>query len=290
MHFTLYGRPASEEDLQGIMDGYTRHGIFSIRDMGHKSAIGLKAVRLTRGRVKVSTAGYALFRTGGYGAFLGKAVTGKEEIQSALKEIADAGADFIKVINSGIVTSGAPPQVTPGGFSPEELRIICEEAGMRNLQVSCHANSDKAIRDAVMAGVTSVEHGFFVSRETLRIMAEKGVAWTPTACALLSITPTLRFNEKHSIEEVIAGHLSSIYHAASLGLRLRIGTDSGSLTVQHGDSFFDELRLFERAGLTLDQILSASCMNEKDVISGNFLIVKKDFISTRKIERICSGS
>jgi len=141
-----------------------------------------------------------------------------------------------------------------------------------------------------MAGVTSVEHGFFVSQETLRIMTEKGVAWTPTACALLSLTPPLRPHEKRSVEKVIEGHLSSIYHAASLGLRLRIGTDSGSLTVKHGDSFFDELRLFERAGLTLDQILSASCMNEKDVMSENFLIVKKNFISTRKIECICSGS
>lgn len=53
---------------------------------------------------------------------------------------------------------------------------------------------------------------------------------------------------------------------------------------------FDELRLFERAGLTFDQILSATCMDDKDVMKGSFLIVKNNFISTKKIDRICSSS
>jgi imidazolonepropionase-like amidohydrolase len=280
MHFTIEGRPASERELSGIMDAYKRHGIFSLKDMGHKSDVGLGVEKASVEGVLVRTAGHALFKKGGYGTFLGKGVEGKEEIKRAVKEISDAGADFIKVVNSGIVSSKGTGLVTEGGFSFEELRIICEEAKGRNLEVSCHANSDRAIRDAVTGGVTTIEHGFFIAKETIRMMAEKGTSWTPTSFALLCLASTLEPPEKKCIEEIIEGHLSSIHYAASLGLKLRIGTDSGSRGVKHGESFLHELRLFKKAGLTLEQILSSACTGKEAMEKGNFLMVNKDFIST----------
>lgn len=283
MHFTIEGMPASAGEVPGILAAYARCGIFSVRDMGHKSGIGLRARAMPQGRVEVRTAGFALFRKGGYGTFLGKAVEGKEEIKRAVKEVSDAGVDFIKVINSGLVSLKGPEHVTEGGFTSGELRMIAEEARGRNLDVSCHANSDKAIRDAVMAGVTSVEHGFFISEETVGIMAKKGISWTPTAFALLTLASFLGPSEKRRIEEIIDGHLRSIHLAASLGLKLRVGTDSGSRGTRHGESFFEELRLFEKAGLTLPQILSAACMDEEETAKGNFLIVKRDFVTTGAI-------
>lgn len=289
MHFTLAGRPASPEELKEIMDTCERYGIFSLKDMGHKSGIGLDVKKGSGGRVAVRTAGYALFRKGGYGTFLGKGVEGKEEIKRAMKEISDAGADFIKVVNSGIVSSKGSGRVTEGGFTPEELSIICEEAKGKNLEISCHANSDRAIRDAVAAGVSSIEHGFFVFRETLHMMAELGTAWTPTAVALLSLAPTFEPSEKEYREEVVERHLSSVHYAATLGLKLRIGTDSGSRGVGHGESFFDEMRLWEKAGLSVHHILSAACMDGDESEKGNYLLVRKDFISSGKIEAVYRG-
>ena len=289
MHFTRAGGLPSTEELKGIMDTCERYGIFSLKDMGHKSGIGLDVRKASGGKVTVRTAGYALFRKGGYGTFLGKGVEGKEEIKRAVKEISDAGADFIKVVNSGIVSSKGSGLVTEGGFTPEELSIICEEAKRRNLDISCHANSDRAIRDAVAAGVTSVEHGFFVSEETIRMMAEKETSWTPTAVALLSLAPTFKPSEREYIEEVVERHLSSVYYAATLGLKLRIGTDSGSKGVGHGESFFGEIRLWEKAGLSVHHILAAACMDGDESEKGNYLLVRKDFISSGKIEAVYRG-
>jgi len=283
MHFNLCGRPWSEEVLRAVMERYARRGIFSIKDMGHKSAIGLKARIVAKGLMSVRTAAFALIKKGGYGTFLGKCVEGKEEIKKAVKEISDAGADFIKVINSGIVSTGTARHVTEGGFTFEELKVICAEAKKRDLEIACHANSDNAIRDAVMAGVSSLEHGFFISGDTIRLMVEKGTSWTPTAFALLALAPSLAPTEKRHIQEVIEGHLASMYFAASIGLKLRVGTDSGSKGTRHGESYFDELRLFEKAGLTLSQILSSACMEEEKMETGNFLLVGKDFISTGKV-------
>lgn len=279
MHFTVDGRPASDKELTEIINTCKRNGVLSLKDMGHKSGIGFKARKASPGDVRVRTSGYALFKKGGYGTFLGKGIEGKEEIRRAVREISDAGADFIKVVNSGIVLSKGPGLVSEGGFDPEELRIICEEARERDLEVCCHANSDRAIRDAVTAGVASVEHGFFISRETILMMAEKGVSWTPTAFALLGIASLLGLPEKRYVEEAVEGHLLSIHYAASLGLKLRVGTDSGSKGVRHGEAFFEELRLFEKAGLAFDQIISAACMGKEEMEKGNFLVVKRGFIS-----------
>lgn len=253
-------------------------------DMGHRKGIGLEFKKMPGRRADVKSAGYAISRKGGYGAFLGKGVSGMKEIKEIVKDIADAGADFIKVINSGIISIRDPGLVTEGGFSFDELTMICQEAWKRDLEVACHANSDRAIRDAVRTGVSSIEHGFVVSRETLQMMAESGTQWTPTAVALLTLAPLVPPSEARYIEKVVYDHLGSVKYASSIGVRLRVGTDSGSRGVRHGDSFLDELRLWQRAGLEMEEILSAACMDTDEVEKGNYLLVRKDFISEGKIE------
>jgi len=106
---------------------------------------------------------------------------------------------------------------------------------------------------------------------------------------LQSLASTLQEDDTKCLEGVIDRHLSSIHYASSIGCRLRIGTDSGSKGVNHGLSFFDELLSFTRAGLTLPQILSAACVEAEEMERGNFLLVKKDFITTREIEAVYQG-
>ncbi len=286
MHFTLSGRTASCDEMKAIIERYESCGIFSLKDMGHRSGIGLKTGRLAERRLTIRSSGYAIYKEGGYGAFLGRAVSGAEEIIQFVREVSNAGADFLKVINSGIVSLKGEISVTAGGFSTDELKTIVAEAQEKDLEVACHANSDRAVRDAVSSGVSSIEHGFFVSTETLHMMAESGVSWTPTVFALLSLTSTLGVSEKRRITEVIEGHLLSISYASSIGVNLRIGTDSGSKGVIHGESFIEELRLFRKAGLSIGQILSAACMDEEEMERGNFLLVDKDFISAGGVAAI----
>ncbi len=141
----------------------------------------------------------------------------------------------------------------------------------------CHANSDAAVRNAINAGAVSIEHGYFVSRDTLHIMAEARIAWIPTIFALHSLARKCTADGQALIEKTVEKHLSSVSYAASIGVILRIGTDSGSKGTAHGSSFFDELQLFRKSGLTLEQIISAACMDESEIARGNFLIVTRDF-------------
>ena len=277
MHFMLEGRPLTLSELPVIKDAYIRRGIFSVNDMGHRSGIGLQARALFQADMEVRSAGYALYKKGTYGSFLGKGVSGASEIRKAVYEISDAGADFLKVINSGIVSAHKAGLVTDGGFSPEELHVLNETARSRNLPMVCHANADAAVRDAINAGAVSIEHGYFVSRDTLHRMAEARIAWIPTIFALHSLAALYPAAEQALIEKTVERHLSSVSYAASIGVILRIGTDSGSKGTGHGSTFFDELQFFRKAGLPPDQITSAACMDESEIAGGNFLIVTRDF-------------
>src|SRR5271169_1508672 len=105
MHFMLEGKPLTASGFPDLKNAYVRSGIFSVSDMGHRSGIGLQAKALFNSDptgIRVKSAGYAVYKKGTYGSFLGKGVSGISEIKKAVDEIADAGADFLKVINSGI--------------------------------------------------------------------------------------------------------------------------------------------------------------------------------------------
>ena len=116
------------------------------------------------------------------------------------------------------------------------------------------------------------------------MMAEAGVAWTPTASALLSVAALLPHDQRRYLEGVVEAHLSSVHLACAAGVKLRVGSDSGSKEVSHGGSFFEEMRLFRRAGLTNEQILSAACMDTGEIEEGNYLLIGTDFIEKGGIE------
>jgi len=284
IHFTVDGKPASEEQILGIRNDCKRHGVFSVVDMGHRTGVGLKAKKILKGQIDIKSAGFALYKKKSHGAFLGIGITDKSEIKGAIKTIADAGADFIKVVASGIVCPRGGGLSTTIGFSLEEMNIIANEARKRNLDFACHANADGFIKNAINAGTSSIEHGFYVSNETLHIMKESGVSWTPTVIPLQSIKDQLESPEKRYIDGITEQHLTSINYAASIGIKLNVGTDSGSRGVEHGTSFFDELQWFHQAGLTPRQIIESACMGDEEIEKGNYVIVKKDFIMTKRIE------
>jgi hypothetical protein len=120
-------------------------------------------------------------------------------------------------------------------------------------------------------------------------MIEKRISWVPTIIALLSLAAASTSAESKNIEKIIEGHLQAIAYAASIGVALRVGTDSGSKGVHHGASFFDELQQLQKAGLALEQILSVACMGNEEIEKGNYLMVKEDFITTKRIEAILRG-
>lgn len=243
IHFYENGKVVSFERLNNIINLYLENNIKTIYDMGHKNALGIEAKKKFGEIINIKTCGYALYKDGGYGSFIGKAITSIKDIPKEINTLYKMGVDFIKVINSGIVTTDPENPVSKGGFKLEELKIIVEEAKSYGLKVACHVNGDEKIKESVLSGVSSIEHGFFISSETIIMMKEHNIEWTPTANALLSITKFLQGDERKYIEDIVNNHIEKIRMAKIMGIKINIGSDGGSKGIEHVKDFYKELKL-----------------------------------------------
>jgi imidazolonepropionase-like amidohydrolase len=243
------------------LDCAARAGVTAVRDAGSKEGVGLTISRGRPNAPALVTAGWALYKKGSYGSLLGAAVETHDEIRSEILKLKNAGAGIIKVVASGLVSLIKPGQVTPGGFSREELSLIEREAGSLGLGVMAHANGEAAILAAAESGVRSVEHGFFMTEHALEVMAKRGIFWTPTVGALARAADTKAISKEMSahVTALIASHLTMIARAYEFGVSLAVGTDCVLPDSQYEKIYDAELSYFERAGIPRDELIKIAC-------------------------------
>jgi imidazolonepropionase-like amidohydrolase len=177
---------------------------------------------------------------------------GVEAVRLKVREVLRAGADVIKVCATGGVLSPTDhPEFTQ--FSPEELDIIVREAAYRRgVKVMAHAQGAEGIKNAVRAGIHSIEHGIYLDDETIELMLAHGTYLVPTLLAPLAV---LEAGEKggmpeygvHKAREVIEAHSDSIGRAYQAGVKIAMGTDAG--VMPHGTNL-RELGLMCNIGMS----------------------------------------
>ncbi len=233
-------------------------GVAVVRDAGDRDGL-LDEVALPLSLQIVRT-GPAIFKKGAYGAFLGD-----NRDFSLAEKIARTPSSFVKVILTGLVSFDVYGEVGPQQWSFSELSEIVKMANAVGKKVMVHVNSDKACREAVAAGVHSLEHGYFIGFETLAMMAEKGIYWAPTVAAMAnqSRDPDGRFSAAQLaiIERNYKKHMEMIQFAHENGVKLTIGTDSGSYNVPHGSSFLREMEIFAEAGIPIAEVWRIATSN-----------------------------
>lgn len=162
--------------------------------------------------------------------------SGPDQLRAAVRYQVKRGADVIKFCASGGVLSLADEVDTPQ-LTLAEMTALCDEAHRLRKKVACHCHGDQAARDAVLAGVDSIEHGSFLSADTLKLMKERGTYLVPTLMAPDSIMPNLsKFPPEIAAKAVAANAaLSKTFaEAVRLGVKVGFGTDSG--VSKHGEN------------------------------------------------------
>ncbi len=267
-----------------------QNGINKVFEGGDCHLSGLEMKKLLRDKLEVKTAGYAIYKKGTYGKFIGRGVEGPGEARVLIDKLCEHGVDYIKIINSGIFKPETAT-VTPGGFEKKELAEIVGYARERGLDIFCHANGAGKIHDAVSAGVSVIIHGLYVSDETLAMMAEKKVGFIPTANAFAGLSGTTKGRAiQMNIDRAVEKHLPAIKKASDRGVKVLPGTDSGPHFIPYGKAYRSELRLFKNAGLPVERILSSACADQiTEGMRADFLIldgleIKKVFISGECLE------
>src|SRR5437660_5825711 len=226
-------------------------GITTVRDLGGRDYAEL-SVRdaIRQGLIagpRVLCAGKGVCMTGGHGwNMIGREADGPDDVRKAVREQLKAGADVIKLIATGGVMT---PGVEPGSpqLTLEEMRAGVEEARKSGRLTAAHAQGSAGIADAVEAGITTIEHGIFLTDEIIASMKRKGVFLVPTLAAPAAISAgglaagIPEFMVRKS-ETVAAHHLASFQRATQAGVFIAAGADSGTPFNPHG-SLLPELEL-----------------------------------------------
>jgi imidazolonepropionase-like amidohydrolase len=166
-------------------------------------------------------------------------INGPHDARKAVRQRYKDGADLIKLTATGGVLSLAASGHNPQ-FTDEELRAVVATAKDYNMTVAVHAHGDEGIRRAVLAGVDSIEHGTFMTDETIELMKQKGTYWVPTNMAgewvaqqaeVPGYFPEIVRPKAAAIGPAIKGTFRKA-HAA--GVKIAFGTDSG--VSPHGEN------------------------------------------------------
>ncbi len=283
--YHLHFAPDSIAAGKQIAETLLQYGIKKVYEGGDSHLTGMEMKQLLKDRLEVKTSGYAIYKKGTYGKFIGKGVESSQDARGHIDLLCKRGVDYIKVINSGIFKAETA-KVTPGGFAQEELAEIVTYAKERGFAVFCHANGDQAVREAVEAGVSAIIHGLSVSAETLLMMSERKVAYVPTVNAFASLSSLTNDREiKANINRAVEAHLLAIKKAADSGVKVLPGSDSGPKFIPYGKAYHEELLFFKKAGLSDDYIVgSAAHRSLTKGMNADFLAlqgtdVKKVFIN-----------
>ena len=195
-------------------------------------------------------------------------VDGREAMRLRVREILRAGADCIKVCTTGGVASpGDDPR--HAHFRDDELTAMMDEVRAAGVHALAHAQGADGIKNAVRAGVRSIEHGIYLDDEGIEMMLESGTWLVPTLSAPLAVIRLAEAGARISGEivakarEAAEAHADSFRRAVSAGVRIAMGTDSG--VGPHGENL-GELVLMQAGGLSPEQVLAATTSSSADLL------------------------
>lgn len=163
---------------------------------------------------------------------------GPEEVRKAVRYQVKHGADVIKVCATGGVMSQGDAVGSPQ-LDPVELRAAVEAANRAERKVAAHAHGNQGIREAVQAGVHSIEHGSILDRETVRMMVERGTFLVPTVYVARAVEQqadagTLSEESARKAREIAPKMRASFKLAYDSGVKIALGSDAG--VFQHGEN------------------------------------------------------
>jgi imidazolonepropionase-like amidohydrolase len=273
---------SGEPDMMGMISTTTRNqrllravenarksvkaGVTTIRDVGSSNAIA-QDVRdaIDEGRIpgpRMRAAGAVLCMTGGHGWPIGRAVDSPWDARKAVREQMWAGADCIKLIaTGGVLTRGAVPGNAQ--LTPDELSSAIEEAHRHGLRVAAHAIGTQGIKNALRAGIDSIEHGTLLDDEAIELFKQRNVYLVPTLSAPTCILAHLDDGQQPEYVQKKARGLGDVMvqnfrKAYESGVRFAGGSDAGTPYNYHEDYAQEVELMWSLLGMTPQQALHAA--------------------------------
>ncbi len=241
-------------------------GVTTVRDVGSRdhSIFALKQAidrGLTAGP-RIVGAGLAICMIGGHARFIGQEVEGVEQVRKVVQSQVAAGAQVIKVIASGgVLTPGTSPDQAQ--MTIEELRAAVDEAKRAGLKVAAHAHGASGMKNAIRAGVHSIEHATLMDEESAVLMNDHAVYMVPTLSALATTAACRRGcgipdSALDKAKAMTKRHQGSFKQAHRRGLLIAMGTDAGTPFNFHGENAQELERMVAFGMSPMEAILAST--------------------------------
>ncbi len=280
VHLDMHGMPDTyheslvEDKLRTIrasieMANTVRAGITTVRNAGSANYIDIAVKRaveegLVTGPRILASGRIICMMTAGSEYFQGlyREADGVDENRRAAREQLKEGADLLKVMATGAIMN---PGGTPGAphLNVEEIRAVVEEGEKTGKHTAAHAHGAEGIKNAIKAGVRTIEHGTLADDEALKMMADQGVFLTSTLCSNFWM---LNGSAKNGIpqfmfqkaEEVSKIRVENLCRALQAGVQVAMGTDAGTPYNYHGRNAMELIQYVDKGIMDPMQAIEAS--------------------------------
>ncbi len=236
-------------------------GVTGVRAMGARDLDVVLADRIARGNLpgpRTVANCRSITITGGHGHHLGREVDGPTECRKAVREQIKQGAQFVKFMATGGVTTPGTDPNSPA-FTDAEMDALVDEAHRRGVHAAAHAHGAAGARAAVRAGVDTLEHGTFLDEETVDLLVAEDVTLVPTLSAPHHIVRNADSATDESLRktnDVYERHVESFRLAVEAGVDVASGTDAGTPFNYHGTNAAEISFMVEYAMEPMDAIVA----------------------------------
>ena len=248
-------------------------GETTVRDLGAAGGAVIDLAKaIGQGLVvgpRIVASGAVVTMTGGHGWSIGREADGADDVRRAVREQLKAGAGVIKLMaTGGVMTPGI--EAGAPGLSEAELAAGIEEARNAGKRTATHAIGTQGIKNALRAGIDSVEHGALLDDEGLELLLKRRAYLVPT---LAAVTQIVRNAEGGKMDEYVTRkalgirdrHYASYRMAREAGVKIAAGTDSGTPFNSHGGLAL-ELELMVENGATPVEALVAATATAAELL------------------------
>ena len=240
----LHREKANEEAVRQCLRAYQEAEVSFVRDGGDPYGVSELAAKLApEYGIDYRTPIFAIHKNGHYGEIVGHGFDNLKEFHGLVLKAGEEGADFIKIMTTGLLDFKNHGKVTGEPLEAEEVKEMVHIAHEEGFAVMSHTNGCYGVQAAVEAGVDSIEHGNYMDDETISMLADSESVWVPTLVTVRNLKGCGRF-EDTILASIIKTGEQNLKKAFEKKVHVAVGSDAGAYQVLHGQGVQDESRAF----------------------------------------------